>query len=129
MVTEVRPLQPIAPPPIAPPPAAAPAGAPPPAAAPAVEASVAPQSLVPPSPSRSLPHGRATQTSGTSATLHVEIDDNGKGIGDDGIGDGLGTQIVRTLVEGELSGTITWEQRPEGGTRVVIEIPLRFLDA
>jgi two-component sensor histidine kinase len=69
---------------------------------------------------------RATRT---SATLHVEIDDNGKGIGDDGIGDGLGTQIVRTLVEGELSGTITWEQRPEGGTRVVIEIPLRFLDA
>jgi hypothetical protein len=53
---------------------------------------------------------------------------NGKGIGDDGIGDGLGTQIVRTLVEGELSGTITWEQRAEGGTRVVIEIPLRFLD-
>jgi chemotaxis protein histidine kinase CheA len=36
---------------------------------------------------------------------------------------------VRTLVEGELSGTITWEQRPEGGTRVTIEIPLRFLQA
>ena len=53
----------------------------------------------------------------------------GQALGDDGIGDGLGTQIVRTLVEGELSGTITWEQRPEGGTRVVIEIPLRFLDA
>jgi two-component sensor histidine kinase len=68
---------------------------------------------------------RATRT---NDTLHVEIDDNGKGIGDDGIGDGLGTQIVRTLVEGELSGTITWEQRTEGGTRVVIEIPLRFLD-
>jgi two-component sensor histidine kinase len=64
-----------------------------------------------------------------SETLHVEIDDNGKGIGDEGIGDGLGTQIVRTLVEGELGGTITWEQRSEGGTRVTIEIPLRFLQA
>jgi two-component sensor histidine kinase len=62
-------------------------------------------------------------------TLHVEVDDNGKGIGEMGIVDGLGTQIVRTLVEGELSGSIKWEQRAEGGTRVTIEIPLRFLDA
>jgi len=59
--------------------------------------------------------------------LTVTISDDGHGLGDAGeIGDGLGTQIVRTLIEGELSGSISWETRESGGTLVRVEIPLPF---
>lgn len=59
--------------------------------------------------------------------LDVTISDDGHGLGDTGeIGDGLGTQIVRTLIEGELSGSISWESAVGGGTLVRVEIPLSF---
>lgn len=56
--------------------------------------------------------------------LLVRVRDNGVGISDGEIGQGLGTQIVRTLIEGELSGSLKWEQQEESGTEVVIDIPL-----
>jgi two-component sensor histidine kinase len=56
--------------------------------------------------------------------LSITISDNGKGLKDGKLGEGLGTQIIRTLVEGELQGSIKWFSPHEGGTRVVIELPL-----
>jgi two-component sensor histidine kinase len=52
---------------------------------------------------------------------------------DDGVGmssphetsTGLGTQIVRTLVRGELNGTIEWLEAAGGGTEVVLHARLR----
>lgn len=45
------------------------------------------------------------------------------------IGNGLGTQIIRTLVESDLRGTITWQRERSnaagaGGTRAMVIIPL-----
>jgi two-component sensor histidine kinase len=54
-------------------------------------------------------------------------------IADDGVGmsspdpaasGGLGTQIVRTFVTGELHGSIEWKARKGGGTRVVVKVQL-----
>lgn len=59
--------------------------------------------------------------------LAVEVVDTGTGLPGGTVGDGLGTQIVRTLVEGELGGSITWGPHERGGTRVSIEVPLRWL--
>jgi two-component system, sensor histidine kinase PdtaS len=59
--------------------------------------------------------------------LHATITDNGIGLTDGSVSEGLGTQIVRTLIEGELSGSIEWESPAEGGTRVRVSIPLRFM--
>lgn len=56
--------------------------------------------------------------------LTITISDNGRGLVDGKVGDGLGTQIIRTLIEGELRGTIRWFSPHEGGTRVVVQIPL-----
>ena len=56
--------------------------------------------------------------------LSITISDNGKGLKDGKLGEGLGTQIIRTLVEGELRGSIKWFSPHEGGTRVVIELPI-----
>lgn len=58
--------------------------------------------------------------------LNVEVRDNGQGMVGGHEGTGLGTQIVRTLVEGELAGTITWQSEPGKGTRVEISIPKRW---
>lgn len=38
---------------------------------------------------------------------------------------GLGSQIVRTLVTGELNGTIEWRSREGGGTEVLLEAPVQ----
>lgn len=59
--------------------------------------------------------------------LHVVVADNGSGLPDGEVGEGLGTQIVRTLVEGELSGTISWNTTPGEATEVVIDVPLQYL--
>lgn len=59
--------------------------------------------------------------------LHVEVVDTGTGLPGGTVGDGLGTQIVRTLIEGELGGSIVWGLHEQGGTRVVIEVPLRWM--
>jgi len=56
--------------------------------------------------------------------LTINISDNGKGLVDGILGDGLGTQIIKTLIEGELRGTIRWFSPDDGGTRVVIVVPL-----
>lgn len=64
--------------------------------------------------------------------LRVEVVDQGVPDGPDAtgfIGSGLGTQIIRTLVESDLRGTISWDrQRPDqrgaAGTRAIVLIPL-----
>lgn len=57
--------------------------------------------------------------------LTVEVIDEGAGIGPEGPGSGLGTQIVRTLVNAELRGTITWAPGEHCGTIVTVQARLR----
>ena len=59
--------------------------------------------------------------------LSVTVRDNGVGLGEGKVGSGLGTQIVRTLIQGELSGSIDWQTLVGSGTEVTIEVPLRWL--
>ena len=59
--------------------------------------------------------------------LTVSVRDNGTVTWLGQVTDGLGTQIVRTLVEGELGGSITWSARDTGGTEVSIRVPTQFL--
>ncbi|MHB1064761.1 MAG: sensor histidine kinase [Georgenia sp.] len=54
------------------------------------------------------------------AHLEVRVRDDGVGLEEGKVLTGLGTQIVKTLVTGELGGTIEWGTRPEGGTEVVL---------
>lgn len=58
--------------------------------------------------------------------LKVLVRDTGVGFEAGRIGQGLGTQIVRTLVEGELGGTIDWTAQPGEGTTVTVEVPSRW---
>lgn len=55
--------------------------------------------------------------------LHVEVADDGTGMNE--FKPGLGTQIVRTMVSGELHGTIDWQPRDGGGTVVVMDLKIR----
>lgn len=64
----------------------------------------------------------------TATTLSVVVRDNGVGLPEGKVGAGLGTQIVRTLIQGELSGTIDWHTITGSGTEVTIEIPLEWID-
>lgn len=66
----------------------------------------------------------AIEAKRTGKQLHIEVVDNGVGIQKEAIGSGLGTQIIRTLVEGELRGSINWFSPSEGGTKVAITIPI-----
>jgi len=59
--------------------------------------------------------------------LAVKVVDNGSGLPEGKVGSGLGTQIVRTLIQGELGGTIDWHTMMGQGTEVTIEVPLRYL--
>ena len=59
--------------------------------------------------------------------LDVSVRDTGHGLPEGRIGQGLGTQIVRTLIQGELGGTIDWQAQSGQGTEVSISIPLRWL--
>ena len=61
--------------------------------------------------------------------LDVRVSDTGVGVDPSRIGSGLGTQIIRTLVEGELGGTIEWSVGAEGGTVVSIHVPSRWTRA
>jgi two-component sensor histidine kinase len=80
-------------------------------------------------------HGLKDQVNGTVTVhadrvdghLHVSVVDNGPGIVASTVGKGLGTQIIRTLVENELSATIDWARGESGGTVVSIDIPLRYI--
>ena len=40
----------------------------------------------------------------------------------------LKKRIVRTLIQGELSGSIDWHTLAGQGTEVTIEIPLRYIE-
>jgi len=63
----------------------------------------------------------------TEDMLSVRVLDNGVGLPEGKVGSGLGTQIVRTLIQGELSGTIDWHTMMGSGTEVTIDVPLAFL--
>jgi two-component sensor histidine kinase len=60
-------------------------------------------------------------------TLTVRVRDTGSGLPEGKVGSGLGTQIVRTLIQGELSGSIEWKGAEGEGTEVIIEIPMRWI--
>ncbi|WP_284252667.1 sensor histidine kinase [Litorihabitans aurantiacus] len=85
--------------------------------------------------SNAVEHGLA----GTDGTVTVGAERDGRDltviVSDDGVGidpaakpsgTGLGMQIVRTLVAGELRGSIGWEPNPDGGTRVILRARLGF---
>jgi two-component system, sensor histidine kinase PdtaS len=59
--------------------------------------------------------------------LDVVVHDNGRGL-PDGFSieqsDRLGLQIVRTLVSAELDGSLDMRDAPEGGTDVVLRVPI-----
>lgn len=59
--------------------------------------------------------------------LTVQVCDNGSGLPPGRVGSGLGTQIVKTLVTGELSGTIDWGSRPVEGTEVTVRVPISYI--
>ncbi|GAA3198409.1 PAS domain-containing sensor histidine kinase [Actinocorallia longicatena] len=63
----------------------------------------------------------------TEERLAVTVSDDGQGLPadfDPESTDSLGLQIVRTLTEGELGGTLDFAARPGGGTEVTLDIPL-----
>jgi len=79
---------------------------------------------------RNVIEGKVTVRAERAADhLRVSVSDNGPGIDASTVGQGLGTQIIRTLVENELSATIEWSRGESGGTVVTIEIPLRYIAA
>lgn len=60
------------------------------------------------------------------STMTIDIIDNGTGIGEGEPDSGMGTHIVKTLVNAELKGTIEWLPGDDGvGTRVhmVVHVP------
>ncbi|QOD93188.1 PAS domain-containing sensor histidine kinase [Chryseoglobus sp. 28M-23] len=74
------------------------------------------------------PDGEVEIVAGRSDdTLSVKVRDNGVGLGEGKVGSGLGTQIVRTLIQGELGGVIDWHTLQGEGTEVTIEVPLLYL--
>ncbi|MFC8304103.1 sensor histidine kinase [Specibacter sp. NPDC057265] len=66
---------------------------------------------------------RYKNASGDDA-LTVRISDDGVGLPEGNIAEGLGLQIVRTLVTSELGGTIDWSTRVGGGTVVELQMAL-----
>lgn len=56
--------------------------------------------------------------------LSVIVADDGAGVDPDDFEDGLGTQIVRTLVATELDGSISWHKPAAGGTEVRLQAKL-----
>jgi two-component system, sensor histidine kinase PdtaS len=67
----------------------------------------------------------------TSDRLMVTVADNGTGFPDEfdlESTTSLGLQIVRTLVESELAGTLAISGRPGGGTNVRLDLPLPVAD-
>ena len=75
-------------------------------------------------PAKGLVEVRADRMVGR---LHVTVADDGRGLPDGFTLEGstnLGLSIVRTLVESELGGQLDLTARPEGGTRVVVDLPL-----
>jgi two-component sensor histidine kinase len=56
--------------------------------------------------------------------LTVTVEDDGVGLPETPYTEGLGLQIVRTLVTSELGGTIAWKAREGNGTAVQIVLSL-----
>jgi two-component sensor histidine kinase len=76
-------------------------------------------------------HGLANRTghvtvnaSRKSKRLYISVADDGVGLEPGKVLSGLGTQIVKTLVEGELRGKIDFKSGKTGGTTVSLELPL-----
>ncbi|MGN8027846.1 sensor histidine kinase [Microbacterium sp. 22242] len=63
----------------------------------------------------------------TDENLRVIVSDTGHGLPEGRIGQGLGTQIIRTLIQGELGGTIVWQGADGEGTVVTIDLPMRWM--
>ena len=68
----------------------------------------------------------------SGSNLSVVVEDDGVGLGaeeTEGLarssGSGLGTQIINTFVTNDFGGSVHWEPRREGGTRVVLDMKLR----
>ena len=59
-----------------------------------------------------------------SKKLFITVADDGVGLAEGAVLSGLGTQIVKTLVEGELRGKIEFKSDKTGGTTVAVEVPL-----
>lgn len=55
--------------------------------------------------------------------LHIEVADDGVGMKKSK--PGLGSQIVKTMVAGELHGRIDWHKRDGGGTIVILDLNIR----
>ena len=70
---------------------------------------------------------RSRSSKRSDQKLSVKVRDNGVGLAEGKVGSGLGTQIVRTLIQGELSGTIDWHTLVGRGTEVTIDVPLTWL--
>ncbi|WP_407658617.1 ATP-binding protein [Kitasatospora acidiphila] len=69
-----------------------------------------------------------TQGAKPDEYLMITVQDDGRGMPegfDPQQAGNLGLQIVRTLATGELGGTFDMLAAPGGGTRVVLEIPVR----
>ncbi|WEV47409.1 histidine kinase N-terminal domain-containing protein [Bifidobacterium sp. ESL0690] len=77
--------------------------------------------------------GNITISVGRSGNhLNVVVEDDGSGLAaeeDNGMarssGSGLGTQIINTFVTNDFNGTVRWDERHGGGTRVILDINLR----
>ena len=77
--------------------------------------------------------GHITISAGRSGpNLNVVVEDDGAGLGSeetDGMakssGSGLGTQIINTFVTNDFGGSVHWEPRREGGTKVILDMRLR----
>ncbi|WP_424935345.1 MULTISPECIES: sensor histidine kinase [Bacteria] len=65
----------------------------------------------------------------TDQNLRVIVRDTGHGLPEGRVGQGLGTQIIRTLIQGELGGTIDWRGVEGEGTEVTIDLPMRWVNA
>jgi two-component sensor histidine kinase len=65
-----------------------------------------------------------SETEDGDELLTVTVEDDGVGLPDTPYAEGLGLQIVRTLVMSELGGTIHWQARDGGGTAVQIVLSL-----
>jgi two-component sensor histidine kinase len=86
--------------------------------------------------SNALEHGFAERSSGTvviaakrtAGWLEIEVRDDGRGLPATFSlerASGLGLQIVRTLVDSELAGTLSMRPGGEAGTRAVLRVPLQ----
>jgi two-component sensor histidine kinase len=76
-----------------------------------------------PAPARGAIEVRAARTAGE---LLVEVRDDGAGLPvgfDLASSTALGLRIVRTLVEGELRGTLSLRPREAGGTLAQVQVP------